>query len=1240
LNIIKRSDICFYDNLTETITAVEIFKPKADTFDVGVEYALCLATNSSVILLSIDFIKYNKGNGAEVDEMGFSEQPIYTIPTDNVIINTIKASNSTGRLFLGAKDGCLYEFVYQNQTSWLSSQTKKVNLSHNKLYYFIPSIFNFNDADSIVQIELDESRNILYTRSENSTIQVFYLGANGLEASKINYLTCSTIAGKAASLISSTDKHFFMPIVHLAAISRRESKNINLVATTHFGVRLYFSLNHFESQHNMAINQTAAGSSQGSNQGAPSTFQLVHVRIPPNIELSNQNRTGPISSAYLHDGIDLMVSKRNEQTDSVLLMNHDLFLLHNAFKESKSIFEIDGRIWCIDEILPGIKNVRSGAQENDLLQTVKSASGVEDLPKLTSEFFDLPRRFAMLTPQGCFLWNKLRPMDQLCHVLIENNGPNSEGVRLFFNKIYERSEACALCLAVTLSHYTDPDSRISEWASQAFFIYSGEPEIRKRGGCSYSAPINNNFKIQSSDSHHFMNTQHPTVLNGQMTHDGTLLDQHEHSLYGDITQLPPYRQQQQQQQQQSNLNRTYILNSPQQMSTPINNRIKQEQYNNNTTFQHQFVPPQNDFTRQYNNNNTQIPLQDTLNMKQPGEVQNECEIFFSGKHDAVFIYLSRLLAPIWQLNILTELSDSCPQLKSDSVKAIMEDEQLLVFASFTDVNIQWYLNKLNELKRFMDNSFPHINNPAIPTNNAFINVLISSYSTSPIDTLTNNLQNHTTSSARFSNLPINMATLVNLTNNSNSNNSMNGGKLAGPHQQQLQQQKQMMNEDKMAVELENSSICLYKKFLNHIIEMFGLWKILDDHKFHFISKKLDKPTQLQLLNMTVQQFVLISDTSFVEKLITALLYGYIDDDACTDLLNQRLKQMCPSLYTNDNAIFSKACEKLKQALNAQTKYQDTYERDRLLKEAVDLMKQIGYVANLTQVCDMLHSAGCYEAIFELCLTAAEKRDPKNIALDYYRKSEPLDDVQGQSFYNLRNECYNYMLDCLTTIMKTPNVNVSNQSGIQQQQQYNSNYRTLLTSKEKVEDQLNLLIKYIITCKDELAHVSLFNWMIQFGCGLEKKLVTLDSQYLEAFLIREIKENTKNRIYLDLLWRFYDYKKDYTNAAKVLTALAEKYSECPISLKERVEYLTQAIVALNSTHKSAAKDEITELNDKKDVALLQEKIYREISMTDQQATLKEEALQQLDSQLFDITKVTSFFKIFFCFFLISLYVIQI
>jgi hypothetical protein len=36
------------------------------------------------------------------------------------------------------------------------------------------------------------------------------------------------------------------------------------------------------------------------------------------------------------------------------------------------------------------------------------------------------------------------------------------------------------------------------------------------------------------------------------------------------------------------------------------------------------------------------------------------------------------------------------------------------------------------------------------------------------------------------------------------------------------------------------------------------------------------------------------------------------------------------------------------------------------------MKQIGYLANYEQVCDMVHTAGCYKAIFELGVTSTKK----------------------------------------------------------------------------------------------------------------------------------------------------------------------------------------------------------------------------------------------------------------------------
>ena len=68
-----------------------------------------------------------------------------------------------------------------------------------------------------------------------------------------------------------------------------------------------------------------------------------------------------------------MVYKRGENTYSVLLLK-DLFLLRSNFKESKTLFGIEGRVWCIDEVVPSL----SCALEN-LLQTAKSASGVENI---------------------------------------------------------------------------------------------------------------------------------------------------------------------------------------------------------------------------------------------------------------------------------------------------------------------------------------------------------------------------------------------------------------------------------------------------------------------------------------------------------------------------------------------------------------------------------------------------------------------------------------------------------------------------------------------------------------------------------------------------------------------------------------------------------------------------------------------------------------------------------------------
>ena len=66
--------------------------------------------------------------------------------------------------------------------------------------FLIPGFVNaaLTEEDPLVQLEVDDSRNILYCRSEKGTIQVFDLGNDGWQLSKITSLTQQSIVKEAA----------------------------------------------------------------------------------------------------------------------------------------------------------------------------------------------------------------------------------------------------------------------------------------------------------------------------------------------------------------------------------------------------------------------------------------------------------------------------------------------------------------------------------------------------------------------------------------------------------------------------------------------------------------------------------------------------------------------------------------------------------------------------------------------------------------------------------------------------------------------------------------------------------------------------------------------------------------------------------------------------------------------------------------------------------------------------------
>ena len=71
-------------------------------------------------------------------------------------------------------------------------------------------------------------------------------------------------------------------------------------------------------------------------------------------------------------------------------------------------------------------------------------------------------------------------------------------------------------------------------------------------------------------------------------------------------------------------------------------------------------------------------------------------------------------------------------------------------------------------------------------------------------------------------------------------------------------------------------------------------------------------------------------------LIARLVALYLDDNATTDAVSVKLRSLCPSLYSADDAVYSKANELVFASKTLSIKQ----DKDKTLREALTLFKSI------------------------------------------------------------------------------------------------------------------------------------------------------------------------------------------------------------------------------------------------------------------------------------------------------------
>ncbi|CAH0559339.1 unnamed protein product [Brassicogethes aeneus] len=438
----ENSDLAYFDGINETILCVGLVKPKPGVFHNFIKYLLVLTTSVDIVVLGVTFTEGAEGDN---DEIQLIPDPVFTISTDGATISTISGTDS-GRLFLGSKEGNLFEISYQAESGWFGKRCKKVNLSTSSLSFLVPSFLNaaLSEEDGIAQIAIDNTRNILYILTEKGSIEVCDLGEKGNTFSRVTKLSQAQLVSQAMTTVKTLDSQNFRPIVSISAVEACDSANVNLVAVSQTGVRFYMSV--------------VSLSNQLPNQ-RPYTLALLHVRLPPGYSANIAVRPRCVHMSHYRDRNCVLVSTVKDK-DVLWCISSDLFPFNSTLMEAYTTVNLDGPVLAIAEV-----------RHDSPLQD----PNFEAPPLAVRQHFEAQKKYVVLTSHGVQILVKLRPVDLLRQILRDSRGHDSETLKAFF-MILKEDQACAASL-ILASLENDENTEIADCATRCFFTFGGEPKV-------------------------------------------------------------------------------------------------------------------------------------------------------------------------------------------------------------------------------------------------------------------------------------------------------------------------------------------------------------------------------------------------------------------------------------------------------------------------------------------------------------------------------------------------------------------------------------------------------------------------------------------------------------------------------------------------------------------------------------------------------------------------------------------
>jgi nuclear pore complex protein Nup155 len=471
-----------YEQNPNTIISVKLVKPRPQVFQDVISYLLVVATTQEVLLIGVQCERGPEGvHSVQLYETNLA------VTVRGILVGPIIGSPRTGRIFFadGRDSEDVYELNYQQEDRWFSSRCSKTN--HVKKAITLPALPFYSSTNSvyITQMEVDDTRNVLYTLSSNGTIRVFHMKTATTLDQVITLRmptlkqNCSHMVGRQAEMLKD------LTISGISTITASEATNLSLVATTSNGVRIYLS--------------TTSSGYYSDPTAAPTSIQVRHMRFPPlENQGANQSPSNQVQSFQNTTpvGFDSQYLSKTFKAFRFAPGSFFCFVSKGDNNASHMLFMSAPHVGqATQQEQAQAQRFRENAQALDLRGLVQDV-GLATEPfsaagrplgfgnELAVQFDKPPCEYAILTHNGIKTVRRRRLVDIFATIIKDGGGP--DGIQANLNEIarqYGKAEMASTALAVACGQGSDSnanrssDPEVLDLARKAFIEEGGRAQL-------------------------------------------------------------------------------------------------------------------------------------------------------------------------------------------------------------------------------------------------------------------------------------------------------------------------------------------------------------------------------------------------------------------------------------------------------------------------------------------------------------------------------------------------------------------------------------------------------------------------------------------------------------------------------------------------------------------------------------------------------------------------------------------